>query len=851
VRFEDFVLHLDSGTRGGFRARVLRSPFGEGAAGFSLSLAAEAEPEIRNGAMRDIVRKSLASAGARPPGEIGSALFRLVFQGPVRMLLDKSRGRLELSPNLGLRIKIKIDPTDEEAGALAGLPWELLCDGETSDFFVLSRQMSVVRYLDVPRPSHPIPFTPPLRVLAVGASPRGLDELNLEEEEKRLDALNRSSSGVRVRFLQNASIAAVREALSKDTYHVLHFMGHGSFDPESGEGMLAFQSLDGSCDLVSGKVFAALLQDVRSLGVVVLNACNTARARHQPNTDPFRGVATALVLGGIPAVVAMQQPISDRAAIGFSSAFYRLLACGASIDEALTDGRQALRTADPHGCEWATPVLFLRTSEGHVFRSMLTEAPSGPPSVAPLQPRSQPVLMFLAGAAAMALLMLIGNVKVPTFQKPLAMKADVYLSSVNNTFQKLNTTVQLWQESAPIARPTSPQAPSAPLSAHVNQTLPTSSYPGQEVSRTQTQEFRPAPVNQVVVATYAPTVPENHQSIPATRFALNKPETAGDISCVRQSARLAYFRDHAGKISPVRETLDTNHDEDWLGLTFTNFDAPRIRLGVLKVINKSSEPEKQDLTDGIQELLADSLYNTNRFDLVEQKRIREVQEQQAGHYVTEPRPASIINIGKVLGAQYLVYATLNEWRPGSRIDKMMAEIDMTFTLAEVSTGQILFVVSEHARMGRPYRASIIINDKVTSRVNTRLGFAVRACANKAAYRIADFLKNRKWKGSVVEIKKASIFINAGSQQGMAPQTRLSVQSVMGVVKDRESGTILGEDLRSIGILEVINVQKGFSIAEIKEGCKGLKVGDRVELATEPGPPEVSRECAALEASLAP
>jgi len=291
------------------------------------------------------------------------------------MLFDKSRGQLEVSPERGLRLKVKLDPGDDEMGMLADLPWELLCDGETEDFFALSRQISLVRYLDVPLSSQPILFTPPLRILSVAASPRSLQSLDLAEEARCLEELNRSPSGVEVQFLVHASAGAVREELSGDKYNVLHFMGHGMFDRASGEGMLAFEGSDGSADLVSGKAFATKLKGLRSLGVVVLNACNTARAYHNGSRNPFRGVATALVLGGVPGVVAMQRPISDRAAIGFSTALYRHLARGDSIDEALTEGRQAIHSAEPEAFEWATPVLFLRIPDGNVFVAKSAPSP--------------------------------------------------------------------------------------------------------------------------------------------------------------------------------------------------------------------------------------------------------------------------------------------------------------------------------------------------------------------------------------------------------------------------------------------------------------------------------------------
>jgi hypothetical protein len=398
VRFDDFVLQFDASSRGGFRARVLKSPFGEGGVGFSLSALAGTEPAMAAAGIsrgfegegelsRDLQGTEAVAASARPPLEVGTELYRSVFQGAVRTLLDKSRGQLERSPQLGLRLKIKLDPNDAETGALADLPWELLCDGETEDFFALSRQTSLVRYLDVPRSSQPILFTPPLRILAVGASPYSLQPLDLGEEVRRLEALNGDGSGVAVKFLAHASAGTVRQELAKDHYNVLHFMGHGLFDRASGEGMLAFEGAEGAPDLVSGKAFATKLKDLRSLGVVVLNACNTARAGQAGGGSPFRGVATALVLGGIPAVVAMQKPISDRAAIGFSTAFYRHLASGDSIDEALTEGRQAIHSANPDSFEWATPVLFLRLPEGNVF-----EARPAPPPEEPERRQPPPAL---------------------------------------------------------------------------------------------------------------------------------------------------------------------------------------------------------------------------------------------------------------------------------------------------------------------------------------------------------------------------------------------------------------------------------------------------------------------------
>jgi hypothetical protein len=56
----------------------------------------------------------------------------------------------------------------------------------------------------------------------------------------------------------------------------------------------------------------------------------------------------------------MQFAISDRAAMAFTAEFYSRLAKGASIDEAVTEGRMAMRSDVLDSFEWCTPALYMR-----------------------------------------------------------------------------------------------------------------------------------------------------------------------------------------------------------------------------------------------------------------------------------------------------------------------------------------------------------------------------------------------------------------------------------------------------------------------------------------------------------
>jgi hypothetical protein len=86
-------------------------------------------------------------------------------------------------------------------------------------------------------------------------------------------------------------------------------------------------------------------------------------------------MAQGLVKHDCTAVVAMQFPISDNAAVEFTGEFYGALADGLPVDQAATSGRKALLADYP--TEWATPVLFLRAPDGRVFDHIVATDTAG------------------------------------------------------------------------------------------------------------------------------------------------------------------------------------------------------------------------------------------------------------------------------------------------------------------------------------------------------------------------------------------------------------------------------------------------------------------------------------------
>lgn len=374
MKYDDFDLRIEPRQDEAYPLIVLNSPSGEGRGllrlprqlrdllastkDLGLAVRASSKGAVPVGREIDLTDNSLSRID---PREIGDLMFQALMPQPVRGLFDRSVGGAE-SHKRGLRLRLHADMSDPDLLSLFSLPWELIFWKERGQYLSLARSSPFVRAFDVPRPVRRLELAGDLRILVAMASPRDLPPLDLKKERSHLETVLGPVSGVSLHFLEHATPEALRRILSEETFQAFHFMGHGGFDPETGKGVLAFEDGIGGHRPLPGPVLAALMQDFSSLQFAFLNACHTARTGPSQGLNPLAGVSSALVLAGLPAVVAMQFPISDEAAIVFSEAFYRLFAAGEPVDAATAEGRIAIHLGNFESLEWATPVLFLRAS---------------------------------------------------------------------------------------------------------------------------------------------------------------------------------------------------------------------------------------------------------------------------------------------------------------------------------------------------------------------------------------------------------------------------------------------------------------------------------------------------------
>lgn len=294
---------------------------------------------------------------------LGTRLYKFLFrtaEARIQSLLDRCIGAG--GEDCGVRIRLRIAGSNPE---IAAIPWEFAYDGTEGGYLASSEGTPIVRFVESAKPPRSPEARLPLNMLVVIPT---VPDLDVDSEKRRInEALEGIDPRVAVTFLEGkVTRQGLSDALQNESIDFLHFIGHG--DVADGKGRLRLNLSELEPDWIDEEALAEVVKNHRGLKLVVLNTCRGASAS---TSTAFAGVAPHLVLAGVPAVVAMQFPITDKEALTFVLAFYRALFQGTDrgiVDAATTAARSALKRDFPDSRAIGLPVLFMRYNEGVLFQ---------------------------------------------------------------------------------------------------------------------------------------------------------------------------------------------------------------------------------------------------------------------------------------------------------------------------------------------------------------------------------------------------------------------------------------------------------------------------------------------------
>jgi len=198
-------------------------------------------------------------------------VFPVGFREPVNSLLADAPPRL---------LTVATDDTD-----VLRLPWELMADGRGP---LTRRGVTVRRQLESAKERTPYPVGLPLRILLIVSRPDDLGFIDPRLTTRAmLDALAPLGDDVVVDFCRPPTLARMEEMLSAaerqgQPYHMVHFDGHGTFQPDVELGALCFEKSQPQTATKTEKdeVLADRLGNLlaaHNIPLVILEACRSGQ----------------------------------------------------------------------------------------------------------------------------------------------------------------------------------------------------------------------------------------------------------------------------------------------------------------------------------------------------------------------------------------------------------------------------------------------------------------------------------------------------------------------------------------------------------------------------------------------
>lgn len=318
------------------------------------------------------------SMGGRLMQELGVGLWRWLFQGAIAAGLARAEG-VALGKTMPLRVRLDVrDPN------LLPLPWEIMQPELGKQAIAVNPQVLFSRTIGDVAPLHLGQTPRELHILLVLGTPeQGQTSLDLAGEAKKLQELWQRQTDGKVwgDVLIQPTAATLSATLAQKPYQLFCYSGHG--EPGADGGQIYLQA-----DLALNGTELAQILIQQGIRCAVFNSCWGAKSmQHQHQAIASSSLAEVLIHHGVPAVVAMRDPISDGEALAFISSLTQALCSYQPVDAAVAIARQTLLAQFKFNSPaWTLPILYMHPEfDGQILSNLssITELPTQLPQAIP------------------------------------------------------------------------------------------------------------------------------------------------------------------------------------------------------------------------------------------------------------------------------------------------------------------------------------------------------------------------------------------------------------------------------------------------------------------------------------
>jgi len=269
----------------------------------------------------------------------------------------------------------------------------------------------------------------------------------------------------------------------------------------------------------------------------------------------------------------------------------------------------------------------------------------------------------------------------------------------------------------------------------------------------------------------------------------------------------------------------------------------RHSIMVSKFENRSNWSGQWRLGDTFGAMLTDSLQQSKKFIVLGEKDMRKeaMAEQDFGESGRTAGGKKKAKTGHMTPAQLLVKGEITHFQHstsggsgGIKIKgfklgggKDKAEINAVIYVVDSTTGQ---VISSKKVVGKASKTSVNVgfSDRdwgadLGGFKKTNVGKAVEAAIDEAVKFLSEQAEEIPWEGSVILVKKGTVYINRGEREGVSKGQSFVVGAVE-ELRDPDTGELLDVSMENAGKIVVDTVKEKVSIARITEGDGAIEKG---------------------------
>lgn len=258
--------------------------------------------------------------------------------------------------------------------------------------------------------------------------------------------------------------------------------------------------------------------------------------------------------------------------------------------------------------------------------------------------------------------------------------------------------------------------------------------------------------------------------------------------------------------------------------------AKKPRIAIADFANKSGASAR--VGEGVADMLATSLVKIGKYDVFERQQMSAMLEEQKLGMSGLVTPESAAKIGKLLGVQYVIIGSINQFGQkegggaafGIGLKTQTARVAADIRIVSVESGKITAAGSgqgeETAAGVSIQNADLLPTDvKFGSRGfdETIIGKATRKCVDKLVDEIGKVFGSLGAEGKIVRVQDGKVYINLGKDSGIAVGQVFEVMRKGEEMVDPDTGESLGSEDTRVGMVRVTEIREKFCIAEITDG----------------------------------